>query len=144
MPVHVFNFLYFCSDTDLKLNQISESFTQWLHQVTYVKITSNPFPWPGLEPTMVSKDEFLTVLTTFTEIFQNPGLCAQMFALHTLPTTLLTHLLSVSAESTEEHSSRVTFKTGLILDPVERLGCLFDLNDSCWCLSREMSVFRNL
>lgn len=40
--------------------------------------------------------------------------------------------------------ARVTCKTGLMLDPVERLGSLFHLNDSCCCLSREMSVFRHL
>lgn len=74
----VFSFLYFCSDTDLKLNHISESFTQWLHWVTYVKITANPFPWPGLEPTTMSMDDFSTVLTTFTELPKSWALCTNV------------------------------------------------------------------
>lgn len=74
----VFIFLYFCPDTDLKLNQIGESFTQWLHWVTYVKITSNPFPWPGLEPTMMSMDDFSTMLTTFTELLKSWALCTNV------------------------------------------------------------------
>lgn len=49
----------------------------------------------------------------------------------TYPSTiLLTRLLSVSAESTEEHFRWATCKTGLMLHPVERLGSLFPLNYS--------------
>lgn len=107
---------------------------QWTYRsaATPSDLCENNFesaPRPGLEPIAMSRADFSTVLTTSLSSWK-PEPCTQMLPSHTLSTSLLTLLLSVSAGSTEEHFRWATCKTNLMLHPVERPGSLFALNYS--------------